>query len=104
MHDYGLAPSDFGPSSSSSKVPAGLQIRCWEANQPEKYFTEEQCGMLSVRREERTRARAECLKLLDAMDDLEKLDFLKGDKVEEKEKSAKRVEVRQVPLRIEPTG
>jgi len=91
IKDYGFISTDFVPASSSSaKLPAGLQIQCWEAKELEIYFSKEQCETLMSRREERNRARAECLRLLEAMDDVEKMELLKGEKGEEKEKVLKK--------------
>ena len=85
--DYGFLVSDFLPSSSTTKLPAALQLRYWEVNEPEKYFLGDQLGIVISRVEERRRARAECLRLLEDMDDIEKLELLKGDKEKgEKEK------------------
>ena len=91
VHDYGLIPADFSASGSSLlKVPAGLQIRCWEAKEPERYLSAEHCAMLRARKEERERARLDCLRLLDGLNSMEKMDLLKGDKVEEKDKVLKK--------------
>lgn len=94
--DYGFQITDFSASSSStSKLPVSLQIRCWEAKELEKYFSAEQCTELRARKEERTRARMECLRLLEGMDDVEKMELLKGDKGDDRMKAAKRtVDVR----------
>jgi hypothetical protein len=91
IQDHGFLPGDFPLSSSSSaaKLPAGLQLRCWEARDPENYFSAEQCAVYRTRKVERERARAECLRLLDAMDDVEKLELLQGEKGDEKEKVTK---------------
>lgn len=91
IHDYGFVSSDFSPSTSTTKIPATLQIRCWEALEPEKYFTDEQITVLASRRAERVRMRAECVRLLGEMDDIEKLELLKGDKGEKREKGDKGV-------------
>ena len=87
--DYGFIPSDFSPSSTV-KVPATLQIRCWEANEPEKYLSGDQLDMLETRKAERTKAREECLRFLIEMDDVGKLDFIKGDKIDRTEKGDKK--------------
>ena len=92
VHDYGLCPTDFPSSSSmSARIPAALQIRCWEANEPERYFSEEECAVLNARRKDRALVRMECEKLLEQMDDLEKMELLQGEKVDEKSPQTERV-------------
>ncbi|WWC96983.1 hypothetical protein V866_003860 [Kwoniella sp. B9012] len=82
LHQYGFLPSDFAPSSSTTKVPAALQIRCWEANDLQKHFPSDQLEELLIRRKAREQAREECVKILDGLDDIEKLELIKGDKVD----------------------
>jgi hypothetical protein len=85
---YGLLPGDFPSSSTSSntKIPAGLQIRRWEANEPEKYFPTEHLDAVNARKAERLRVREECVRILRNMDDIEAHDLVKGDKEDKKEK------------------
>nr|XP_019050366.1 hypothetical protein I302_00796 [Kwoniella bestiolae CBS 10118]OCF29296.1 hypothetical protein I302_00796 [Kwoniella bestiolae CBS 10118] len=82
LHQYGFLPSDFSPSSSTTKVPAALQIRCWEANDLQKYFPADQLEEIMRRRKEREAARQECLRILHGLDDIEKLELIKGDKAD----------------------
>ncbi|WVR03828.1 hypothetical protein IAU60_000824 [Kwoniella sp. DSM 27419] len=89
MAQYGFLPSDFTPSSSSLKVPAALQIRCWEANDIQKYSAPDQVEELLARRRERELARTECLRILESLDDVEKLELVKGDKPERGDKAIK---------------
>lgn len=92
---YGLIPSDF-PSSSSApvKIPAALQIRRWEANTPETYFAAEHHPALSARKAERDRVRAECVRILGVLDDVESRDLVKGDKDDKSDKKAKKEDVK----------
>lgn len=71
-------PSDFG--SSSSKFPAGLQIRCWEATDLDKYFPADKVPDLIERRTERENARKACEAILEGLDDIERQELFKGDK------------------------
>ncbi|WWD16524.1 hypothetical protein CI109_100951 [Kwoniella shandongensis] len=91
LRQYGFTPSDFSPSASSSstKIPAALQIRCWEANDLQKYYPAEQEEVLLARRQEREQARERCLQILDGLDDIEKLELVKGDKLDKGEKAVK---------------
>ncbi|OCF43387.1 hypothetical protein I317_02827 [Kwoniella heveanensis CBS 569] len=89
LKQYGFVASDFSPSSSTTKVPAALQIRCWEVTDMQKYLPSDQLESLLGRRTERENARKECLKILDGLDDVEKLELIKGDKGEKAEKPAK---------------
>jgi hypothetical protein len=80
---YGLLSSDFPASASGpTKVPAALQIRFWEAINPERYFPGDQHEALKSRQAERRAARDEVVRLLESLDDVEKMDLLKGDKEE----------------------
>lgn len=89
--NYGLLPSDFPSTSSSSiKIPAPLQIRRWEAIDPEKYFPAEHHPAIRARAAERERVRAECLRLLGELDDVEARDLIKGDKEEKTDKKEKK--------------
>jgi hypothetical protein len=100
LHHYGFHLTDFPPSSSSFKLPASLQIRSWEANDLARWVPPDQLAKLEARRAERVQARAECLRLLAAMDDIEKLELLKGDKAEAKaKKEVKAEDVKEVSRR-----
>lgn len=77
LTQYGFTAADFG---GGARFPAGLQIRVWEANDVNKYFPAENVAYVLDRRAERQRAREECIRLLAAMDDLEKHELFKGDK------------------------
>ncbi|BEI85303.1 hypothetical protein CcaverHIS002_0507040 [Cutaneotrichosporon cavernicola] len=81
LKQYGFQSSDFGVS----RIPARLQIRCWEANDLDKYFPAERVSELLARRAEREHAREECERLLAGMSDAEKSEFLKGEKPEKKD-------------------
>jgi hypothetical protein len=82
---YGLLSSDFPASASGpTKVPAALQIRFWEAINPEQHFPADQLEAVKSRQAERRAARDEVVRLLEALDDVEKMDLLKGDKEEKK--------------------
>lgn len=89
---YGLIPSDF-PSSSSApvKIPAALQIRRWEANEPLKYFPAEHHEVLSARKAEREKVRAECVRILGQLDDVEARELVKGEKGEKEDRPDKSV-------------
>jgi hypothetical protein len=94
LQSYGFLPSDFPSSSTTTvKIPAALQIRRWEAIEPEKWFTPEQCVTLEQRKTERQAARTECLRILGEMDDVEKWELLKGESKESKEKPEIKVDV-----------
>lgn len=82
IKQYGFKPADFGVT----RIPAGLQIRCWEAKDLNQYFPADKVAELAARRAEREQAREECERMLAAMDDAEKAEFLKGDKAEKVEK------------------
>ena len=102
MTHYGLLPGDFPSSSTSSntKIPAGLQIRRWEAIEPEKYIPSEHLDAVNSRRAERVRVREECVRLLKAMDDIEAHDLVKGDGKERKTQEAKAVERGRVEVSV----
>jgi len=91
---YGLLPGDFPSSSTSSniKIPAGLQIRRWEAIEPEKYIPAEHLDAATSRKAERVRVREECVRILKEMDDIEAYELVKGDGKERKTQEAKTVE------------
>lgn len=80
LKQYGFQPSDFGVA----RIPAGLQIRCWEAKNLDTYFPSDRVPELLSRRAEREQARQECERIVGDMDDVEKTEFLKGDKTTEK--------------------
>lgn len=73
---YGFTAADF--NVAASRFPAGLQIRCWEANDLEKYFPADRIADLKARRLERERAREECEYMLFAMSDADKAALLEG--------------------------
>lgn len=79
LKQYGFLPTDFG--IAASKLPAGLQIRCWEANNASQYFPEDQLAVLEARRSEREHAREECERLLAGLDEAGKTALLKGEKI-----------------------
>ena len=87
-----MIPTDF-PSSSSApvKIPAGLQIRRWEANESLKYFPAEHHEVLSARKAEREKVRSECIRILGQLDDVEAKEMIKGDKGEKEDKSDKAI-------------
>jgi hypothetical protein len=82
--DFGLLSTDFPPSANDVKLPVGLQLRCWEAKDLDQYYTPEECGIWHARVEERKRVREECLRILEGLDDVEKVELLRGDKGEDK--------------------
>jgi hypothetical protein len=91
---YGLQPGDFPSSSTSSnvRIPAGLQIRRWEATEPEKYIPSEHLDAVNTRKAERVRVREECVKILKEMDVIEAHELVKGDGKEKKTHETKTVE------------
>ncbi|KAL0252365.1 hypothetical protein I308_101754 [Cryptococcus tetragattii IND107] len=72
LRHYGFFPSQF---PSGVKIPSSLQIRCWEVNEPEKWFPSEQVEALCARRAERESVTEECFKLLQGMTDAQKLEL-----------------------------
>lgn len=76
---YGFLPSDFGVTAS--KLPLGLQIRCWEVKDIASYFPADRVSDLLARRAVRERAREECVGLIAGMGDDEKAAILKGEKI-----------------------
>ena len=90
--DYGCQPSDFPPSKTTTKVPAVLQLKYWEVQEPEKHFVKDQLEAVLSRRREREKARKDIELQLAGMDDLEKWELLKGDKVDKGDKGKKEVE------------
>lgn len=102
LKQYGFLACDF-PSTSGGprKFPAGLQIRCWEARDPERYFTLEQREVVLERQKEREAARSEVLAILKTMDDVEILELLKTDKADKDDKAVKeRVKKEKKPRSI----
>nr|KIR86925.1 hypothetical protein I308_02614 [Cryptococcus tetragattii IND107] len=77
LRHYGFFPSQF---PSGVKIPSSLQIRCWEVNEPEKWFPSEQVEALCARRAERESVTEECFKLLQGMTDAQKLELVCGNK------------------------
>nr|XP_018264705.1 uncharacterized protein I303_02882 [Kwoniella dejecticola CBS 10117]OBR86863.1 hypothetical protein I303_02882 [Kwoniella dejecticola CBS 10117] len=106
MKHYGFVPSDFSPSTSTVKIPAALQIRCWEANDVEQHFPAGQTEEIVTRRKEREQAREDCLRILTGLDDIEKLELIKGEKVDKtqtkevKEKASKIEEPEEEAARL----
>ncbi|ORX36523.1 hypothetical protein BD324DRAFT_629227 [Kockovaella imperatae] len=88
QNDYGLIASDFSPSSSTTKVPVSLQLKYWEVIDLDKYFSGAQLSALKSRLDQRKSARVECVKSLESMDDVERLELLKGS-TEKSEKGPK---------------
>lgn len=76
LKQYGFTAADFG--IAASKLPGGLQIRCWEANDPEKYFPADRIADLKARRVVRERAREDCELMLFGKSDEEKSALLEG--------------------------
>lgn len=70
-------------------MPAALQLKYWEVQTPEKYFTKDQLELVLTRRKEREKARADIERQLAGLDDLEKWDLIKGDKADKGEKGKK---------------
>ncbi|WWC87861.1 uncharacterized protein L201_002758 [Kwoniella dendrophila CBS 6074] len=97
LTQYGFLPSDFSPSTSTTKIPAALQIRCWEANDIQKYFSSDQLEGILARKKEREQAREECLRILNGLDDIERLELIKGDKVDKNQTK----EVKEKPAKVE---
>lgn len=102
MTQYGLLPGDFPSSSTSSniKIPAGLQIRRWEAIDAGKYIPSEYLDAVHARKAERARVREECVRLLKEMDDVEAHDLVKVDAKERKTQESKVVERGRVEVRL----
>ncbi len=87
---YGFLPTDFPSSSSSTqRVPASLQIKCWEVKDLAKWFSEPFLSGYQARRAEREAVRAEVERMLGDMDDIEKMDMVKGDKGDRADKPEK---------------
>lgn len=76
LKHYGFTSADF--NIAASKLPAGLQIRCWEANDLEKYFPADRIADLKARRAVRERAREDCELMLFGKSDDEKAALLEG--------------------------
>ncbi|KJE03646.1 hypothetical protein I311_02686 [Cryptococcus gattii NT-10] len=77
LRHYGFFSSQF---PNGVKIPSSLQIRCWEVNEPEKWFPSEQLEALRARRAERESVTEECFKLLQEMTDAQKLELVCGSK------------------------
>ncbi|OXC70299.1 hypothetical protein AYX13_01211 [Cryptococcus neoformans] len=77
LRHYGFFPSQF---PNNVKIPSSLQIRCWEVNEPEKWFPSEELGALRARRMERENLTEECFKLLQGMTDAQKIELVGGSK------------------------
>ncbi|KIR55385.1 hypothetical protein I315_01971 [Cryptococcus gattii Ru294] len=77
LRHYGFFSSQF---PNGVKIPSSLQIRCWEVNEPEKWFPSEQLEALRARRAERESVTEECFKLLQGMTDAQKLELVCGSK------------------------
>ncbi len=91
LKQYGFTSSDF--PNATSKIPASLQIRCWEANDVEKYFPSDQVEIMLTRRKERESTREMIQSMLEGMDDIEKVELIKGEKLDksvDKPKEAER--------------
>ncbi|WVQ74587.1 hypothetical protein IAR50_004188 [Cryptococcus sp. DSM 104548] len=87
LRQYGFLPSDFPPPTP--RLPAHLQIRCWQVLDVPKYFPADQLESLQARQEERERAREECLRIVQGLDDVEKHELLGRKDDKDKETSAK---------------
>lgn len=77
LRHYGFFHSQF---PNNVKIPSSLQIRCWEVNEPEKWFPSEELGALRARRMERENLTEECFKLLQGMTDAQKTELVGGSK------------------------
>ncbi|ODN76691.1 hypothetical protein L202_05326 [Cryptococcus amylolentus CBS 6039] len=87
LHQYGFLPSDFPPPPP--RLPAHLQIRCWQVVDLPKYFPSEQLELLRTRQEEREKAREECIGIMTSLDDVEKHELLGKKDDKDKETPAK---------------
>ncbi|TYJ59222.1 hypothetical protein B9479_000211 [Cryptococcus floricola] len=87
LHQYGFLPSDFPPPPP--RLPAHLQIRCWQVVDLPKYFPSEQLELLQARQEEREKAREECIGIMTSLDDMEKHELLGKKDDKDKETPAK---------------
>ena len=86
--NYGFRLEDF-PSSSSKKLPVALQIPRWEVTDLAAHFPAEQLDALRTRQTVRRRAREECIRILADMDDVERIEVLKGDKGDREKPTAR---------------
>ncbi|KIR70682.1 hypothetical protein I310_05533 [Cryptococcus deuterogattii CA1014] len=100
LRHYGFFPSQF---PNGVKIPSSLQIRCWEVNEPEKWFPSEQLEALRARRAERESVTEECFKLLQGMTDAQKLELVCGSKdgKDVSSKSANMAEKSALPKEIQ---
>ncbi|KIR69580.1 hypothetical protein I314_00694 [Cryptococcus bacillisporus CA1873] len=100
LRHYGFFPSQF---PNGVKIPSSLQIRCWEVNEPEKWFPSEQLEALRARRAERESVTEECFKLLQGMTDAQKLELFCGSKdgKDMSSKSANMAEKNALPKEIQ---
>jgi len=90
QQNYGFQPTDFASTSTNTvKVPVALQIRAWEPIESTRWLSAEQTELLAQRKAERIQAREEVIKLLEGMDDVEKMELLDKEK---KEKTVKEAE------------
>lgn len=100
LRHYGFFPSQF---PNGVKIPSSLQIRCWEVNEPEKWFPSEQLEALRARRAERESVTEECFKLVQGMTDAQKLELFCGSKdgKDMSSKSANMAEKNALPKEIQ---
>ncbi|AAW42090.2 expressed protein [Cryptococcus deneoformans JEC21] len=100
LSHYGFFPSQF---PNSVKIPSSLQIRCWEVNEPEKWFPSEELEALRARRTERESLTEECFKLLQGMTDAQKIELVGGskDQKDTPSKSASTAEKSALPKEIQ---
>lgn len=62
-------------------------------NEPEKYFAAEDLPAVRTRKVEREKVRAECVRILRDMDDIEARDLVKADREDKKDRKREEVKV-----------
>ncbi|KAL1406406.1 hypothetical protein Q8F55_008105 [Vanrija albida] len=84
LTNYGFQPEDFGVTPS--KFAVGLQIRCWEAKELDKYFPEDRLPELRARQQVRQQAREQCDRFIAPVDEAGRAEILKGEVVDKMDK------------------
>lgn len=86
LTNYGFQPEDFGVTQS--KFAVGLQIRCWEAKDLDKYFPADRLADLRSRQEVRQRAREQCDRFIATVDEAGRAEILKGEVVDKMDRTS----------------
>lgn len=100
QRDYGVSPHDI---SGSPKIPATLQLKVWELKDVSRWlcpphYPANMAQALQERRQEREQARKEVLQAVEKMDDVEKLELLKGESESKESKPSSLPEANVEPL------